>query len=187
MVQGMSNSTASSIIESLEPRKVFQNNKGDFWEIRNAYLCLGAKTTEKSKLLDKFEYKGWYRFFNSECVAEKTLMVREVSQLAASDDEARLWVLVNAVSEILVEPMEELAESGALPINLYIISAVPSFIKTIAEILVQPADDYEFGRWELYANVKWYLRLMRSVYLCSVSEDLVRFIRKWPSQAVMWT
>jgi hypothetical protein len=185
----MSSNIKEAVINSLKPEKVSFNNKGDFWQIRNDYLCLGAKTTGKSKIPNKFEWGGWYRFFDAESVGEHTpLRGVFLSQDVRSDDEARLWATVNAVTEILVYPMEDLAYSvGALPVNLFIISAEASFIERIRKILDEPEDDFEFGHHQLYPSVKWHLRLRQSVYVCPVAESVVREISRWPNPVREWT
>jgi hypothetical protein len=166
--------TASTIIESLKPKLISRNNKGEFSQVGKAYLGLGARTTMETRIPGRFELEGWFRFFDKEDVGPRTHVKPGLT--AASDDEFRQLVLRHAVSEILVGPHEELAYSKAvLPFNLYILSARASFLKLIHKIIAEDEDEDEVYGGTL-PTLKECLGWMRSVHLCLVPEAFVRSI-----------
>ena len=166
------NAKLSEIVHSLTPNKISQNNKGEFWEITSAYLILGAKITNKSIVPNKFDFKGWYRLFDTECVTERTEIVGGFQQAVVSEDEARLRILKTAVSDTLVQPDEELIDSaGSLPTDLYILSARQSFLDVLSKIATQNEADLP---WGVQPVVKRSLGVMRSVNVCSVPENVIR-------------
>ena len=164
--------TASEVIESLKPKKISRNNKGDFSEITDSYLGMGAGATIETRIPSRFEFGGWFRFFDKKDVGPRTQAMPALT--VETDDEARQIVLRHAISEILVNPHEELAHSeGILPFNLYVLSARVSFLDSIQNIILQDEDEIYGGT---LPNLKQCLPWMRSVHLCLVSEAVIRSI-----------
>ncbi len=164
--------TASEVIESLEPKLIARNDKGGFSEITNTYVALGARTTVEIRIPNRFEFEGWFRFFDKKDVGPHTQFKPALTVETA--DEARQIVLRHAVSEILIDPHEELAYSeNALPFNLYILSARASFLKSLYKIVVGDEGEVYAGT---LPHLKQCLPWMRSVHLCLVPEELVRSI-----------
>lgn len=166
--------TASEVIESLKPKGVSRNNKGDFSEITDSYLGMGARATIETRIPSRFEFEGWFRFFDKKAVGPLTEFKPALTVETA--DEARQIVLRHAISEILVNPHEELAHSeGILPFNLYVLSARASFLEVIQKIVANHEDEIYQGT---LLTLKECLPWMRSVHLCLVPETVVRSIYK---------
>jgi hypothetical protein len=163
---------ASEVIESLKPKGISRNNKGDFSEITDSYLGMGARATIETRIPNRFEFEGWFRFFDKKQVGPRTQVMPALT--VETDDEARHIVLRHAISEILVNPHEELAHSeGTLPFNLYVLSARASFLEAIQKIVANHEDEiYEGTLLTLKECLPW----MRSVHVCLVSEAVIRSI-----------
>jgi hypothetical protein len=166
---------AKRIIATLSFERISRNDNGEFWEIVNSYLAIGCRITEPSVVPNKFEFLGWYRFFNEKNVGPNIKIVSSFQQAVSSSDEAEMRLMEIALSEILVNPQEECADSiGALPDRLFIISSSASAIASTVDLLARETEP-----WPPFAPIlKRNLQLMRSVDLCVTSKEMLREIYK---------
>ena len=179
----MSMKTAySTIIDSLSPKCISQNNKEDFWHITKHFLCVGAITTKKREIPDSFRYEGmpdlfryegWYRFFNGEEVGPLELFAGGINDPVASDDEARLCVMDRAISDFLINPCECPSDLVALPHQVCIITARKSLQQDL-DALMKETDSENLS--PLCSRLKEYLSWLYRLEVSIVPEKVVKTI-----------
>lgn len=163
-----------TIIASLNPETIFKNSRGNFCDVKSSFLCVGAATTDKRRVLnlDRFHYKGWYRFFDLEEAGDLETFAGGVNDPVNSDDEARLRVIDRAIADVLIRECEDLAnEVGAIPYSLNIITARDSLAKTLSALIAD--NDEEFS---LFGHLKRHLGYLTKVQVSVVSKDIVTTI-----------
>jgi hypothetical protein len=162
-----------AIIETLDFKRISRNDKGEFWEIFDSYLALGSKITEPSIVPNKFEFLGWYRFFDEKEVGPNTKFRSFLQQAVSSNDEAKMRLVEMALSDILVCSYEESAESiGAVPHRLFILSSSPSLFSSIIDLLARQPETWP----PFEANLKRNLQSMQSVSFCLANKESLRAI-----------
>ena len=159
----------SKIIDSLSPQCISRNFKSENWPITRHFLCIGARRTQKTKIPNLFEYKGWYRFFDSETADKVEAFRAGVNDPVRSDDDARVNIIGRAISEILIPPCEKYAyDLGAIPHRLCIITTQGSLQGELDALMKETDTESVFRlRNNLREHLSWLFRLE----ICTVPKE----------------